>query len=159
MLFLLIRVVSLHWGRKTLIKTKDNCNLLLIWCHHKACRGAAYGPWVSRSRSHGLNIENRASVVGEHTFERNNCNRLASKETLCTLNRRRLCSPTRVIIVFGIRLSCSQRHLSPSWWWGVHATFSSAALPTSHCAYKALFSTRTLGTVAVCFAVAFHQRL
>ena len=38
---------------------------------------------------------------------------------------------------------------------GVHATFSSA-LPTSHCAYKALFSVWTLGRVAVCFAVAFH---
>ena len=152
MLFLLIRVVCLHWGRKTLSKTKDNCNLLLIWCHHKACRGATYGPWVSRSRSYGLNIENRASVVGEHTrFERNNCSRLVNKETLCTLNRHRLCSPTRVIIVFGIRHSCSQRHLSPSWCWG--------ALPTSHCAYKALLSTRTLGTVEVCYAVAFHQRL
>ena len=38
---------------------------------------------------------------------------------------------------------------------GVHATFFSA-LHTSHCAYKALFSTRTLGRVAVCFAIAFH---
>ena len=35
LLFLLIRVVSLHWGRKTLSKTKDNSNLLLIWHHRK----------------------------------------------------------------------------------------------------------------------------
>ena len=31
----IIRVVCLHWGRKTLSKTKDNSNLLLIWRHQK----------------------------------------------------------------------------------------------------------------------------
>ena len=105
--------------------------------------------------SHGLYIENRAFVVGQHTkFESNNCNRLTNKETYALqTDASYVLQLESLLSAFVIQVHrIIWTHLDER----VHPTISSA-FPTSHCAYQALFSTRTLDRVAVCFAVAFQH--
>ena len=144
-LFLLIPVVCLHWGRKTASKTKDNSNLLLIWCHHKACRGATDGPSMSRSRSHGLKLKIGLLLL-ENTRVRKK-KHMNFKQTQVMFSSSSHCF-RHLSFMFTVSsepiLKRGFMQLSP-----LHYPH-----PTVH--YKALFSTRTLGRAAVCFAVAFH---
>ena len=139
-LFLLISVV-LHWGRKTVSKTKDNSNLLLIWRHHKACKDDILMVPQCQVPSHDFYIEgllllattrglNRITTIGLH---------MHFKQTQVAFSNS---SQFSAIVIYVH--SIIWVHLDE----GVHATFSSA-LSTFHCAYKALISKGQLASSTI----------